>query len=74
MTDEPLKASSLRLDLTHEQQVRVIEGNENTKNAEESFDAALGLKRSEAVHEAKWRMHQVPQSPMQARLRALAIL
>lgn len=38
---------------THEQQLRVIEGRENTKNADESFDAEADLKMSKEQREAR---------------------
>ena len=37
---------------THDQQVRIIEGRENTKGAGKDFDAAADLKRSEQEREA----------------------
>jgi hypothetical protein len=37
---------------THEQQMRIIEKRENTKNAGKDFDAEADLKRSAAEHEA----------------------
>jgi hypothetical protein len=37
---------------THAQQIRIIEGRENTKNAGKDFDAEADLKRSDAEREA----------------------
>ena len=37
---------------THEQQVRIIEGRENTKNAGKDFDAEAELKKSKQEREA----------------------
>ena len=37
---------------THEQQLRIIEGRENTKNADKDFDAEADLKRPEQAREA----------------------
>lgn len=37
---------------THEQQVRIIEERENTKNAGDDFDAEAHLKRSDAARKA----------------------
>lgn len=37
---------------THEQQLRVIEGRENTKNADENFDPRPDLERSREAREA----------------------
>jgi hypothetical protein len=37
---------------THDQQIRIIEGRENTKNAGKDFDAEAELKRSDQEREA----------------------
>ncbi|MFU0506107.1 hypothetical protein [Pseudaminobacter sp. NGMCC 1.201702] len=37
---------------THEQQLRVIEGRENTKNADADFDAEADLKKTKQEREA----------------------
>jgi hypothetical protein len=37
---------------THDQQIRIIEGRENTKNAGKDFDSEADLKRSAAEREA----------------------
>jgi hypothetical protein len=38
---------------THEQQLRIIEGRENTRNADDSFDAEAELKMSKQQREAR---------------------
>ena len=49
---------------THEQQLRIIEGRENTKNADKDFDAEEDLKRPKEAREA-FRKGQILRSDPQ---------